>query len=77
MDVTIVHGTAPFYGEHAALLATRIEDEFDVTVQRRTCRAGRFEVLLDGDVIARRDEGGWPDVAAVIDAIAQRERAQA
>lgn len=33
---------------------------------RRTGRLGRFEVLVDGKVIARRSAAGWPEPAAVI-----------
>lgn len=57
-----------------------MKDELDLEVEFERGRAGQFDVLADGELVASKDEGflakffggGWPDEDEIVTAIAKR-----
>ncbi|RCW22668.1 selT/selW/selH-like putative selenoprotein [Ciceribacter lividus] len=65
-DVTITYCHPCGYGKRAAQAADALQRELSVTTNLVAGKGGIFEVRVDGEIVAKRIKGHFPDAAEII-----------
>lgn len=67
--ISIVYCKPCGYLRHAEAAALRLENELGVAAELVPGKGGIFEVRVDGDVVAKRMKGHFPDADQIVAAV--------
>jgi selenoprotein W-related protein len=68
-DVTIIYCGPCGYGKRAAEAADALERDLSVTAKLVAGKGGIFEVRVNGEIVAKRVKGHFPDSAEVVGSV--------
>lgn len=68
-DVTITYCNPCGYGKRAAEAADALQRDLSVAAKLVAGKGGIFEVRVNGEVVAKRIKGHFPDTAEIVGAV--------